>query len=148
LDQALADLSASTQPLTHPITPLRARRDTARYVVALLETCAYHARYLAATAELLPTHPSIAADPRLREAGRRIVHNIGVIGAHVADEDGDGASEIETGPSIASLLRPGTPGTPRYGRVTDRVLRHLQRLDEAVVGLARPLDVPIAAPAG
>jgi hypothetical protein len=145
LDQALADLSASTQPLTHPITPLRARRDTARYVVALLETCAYHARYLAATAELLPTHPSIAADPRLREAGRRIVHNIGVIGAYVGD--GDSVGEIETGPSIASLLRPGTPGTPRYGRVTDRVLRHLQRLDEAVVGLARPLGVPIAAPA-
>ncbi|MEV0742961.1 FUSC family protein [Streptomyces sp. NPDC050549] len=145
LDQALADLSASTQPLTHPITPLRARRDTARYVVALLETCAYHARYLAATAELLPTHPSIAADPRLREAGRRIVHNIGVIGAHVAD--GDAVGLIETGPSIASLLRPGTPGTPRYGRVTDRVLRHLQRLDEAVVGLARPLGVPIPAPA-
>jgi hypothetical protein len=144
LDQALADLSASTQPLTHPITPLRARRDTARYVVALLETCAYHARYLAATAELLPTHPSIAADPRLREAGRRIVHNIGVIGSYVGD--GDGVGLIETGPSIASLLRPGTPGTPRYGRVTDRVLRHLQRLDEAVVGLARPLDVPIAAP--
>ncbi|MFF6990841.1 FUSC family protein [Streptomyces sp. NPDC010273] len=147
LDQALADLSASTQPLTHPITPLRARRDTARYVVALLETCAYHARYLAATAELLPTHPSIAADPRLREAGRRIVHNIGVIGAHVSDGDEAAVGEIETGPSIASLLRPGTPGTPRYGRVTDRVLRHLQRLDEAVVGLARPLGVPIAAPA-
>ena len=53
------------QPLTHPITPLRSRRDTARYVVALLETCAYHGRALAATAELLPTHPSIAADPRL-----------------------------------------------------------------------------------
>jgi hypothetical protein len=146
LDQSLADLSASTQPLTHPITPLRARRDTARFVVALLETCAYHARYLAATAELLPTHPSIAADPRLREAGRRIVHNIGVIGAHVAD--GDAVGLIETGPSIASLLRPGTPGTPRYGRVTDRVLRHLQRLDEAVVGLARPLGVPIPAPRG
>ncbi|SEE95865.1 Fusaric acid resistance protein family protein [Streptomyces sp. 3213] len=144
LDQALADLSASTQPLTHPITPLRARRDTARFVVALLETCAYHARYLAATAELLPTHPSIAADPRLREAGHRIVHNIGVIGAHVAD--GEAVGLIETGPSIASLLRPGTPGTPRYGRVTDRVLRHLQRLDEAVVGLARPLGVPIPAP--
>ncbi|EPJ42190.1 hypothetical protein STAFG_0749 [Streptomyces afghaniensis 772] len=63
LDQALADLRAATQPLTHPVTPLRARRHTARYVVALLETCAYHARTLAATAELLPTHPSIAADP-------------------------------------------------------------------------------------
>ncbi|MFI9169479.1 FUSC family protein [Streptomyces lincolnensis] len=144
LDQALADLRAATQPLTHPITPLRARRDTARYVVALLETCAYHARSLAATAELLPTHPSIAADPRLRRAGRRIAHNIGAIAAYVADDQA--AVEIETGRSIASLLEPDLPGVPRYGRVTDRVLRHLQRLDETVAGLARPLGVPVAAP--
>jgi uncharacterized membrane protein YccC len=144
LDQALADLRAATQPLTHPITPLRARRDTARYVVALLETCAYHARALAATAELLPTHPSIAADPRLRRAGRRIAHNIGAIAAHVADEQA--AVEIETGSSIASLLEPDVTGAPRYGRITDRVLRHLQRLDETVAGLARPLDVPVATP--
>jgi uncharacterized membrane protein YccC len=137
LDQALADLRAATQPLTHPITPLRARRETVRYVVALLETCAYHARSLAATAELLPTHPSIAADPRLRGAGGRIVHNIEAIAAHVADPRS--TAEIETGPSIASMLEPGTLRTPRYGRVTDRVLRHLQRLDEAVSGLARPL---------
>ncbi|GAA3132592.1 FUSC family protein [Streptomyces rameus] len=137
LDQALADLRAATQPLTHPITPLRARRETVRYVVALLETCAYHARSLAATAELLPTHPAIAADPRLRGAGRRIVHNIEAIAAHVADPRS--TVQIETGPSIASMLEPGTLRTPRYGRVTDRVLRHLQRLDEAVSGLARPL---------
>lgn len=141
LDEALADLSAATQPLTHPITPMRTRRDTARYVVALLETCAYHARALAATAELLPTHPSIAADPRLRRAGRRIAHNIEAIAGHVADEHS--TAEVETGPSIASLLEPDIPGTPRFGRVTDRVLRHLQRLDEGVVGLARPLDVPV-----
>jgi uncharacterized membrane protein YccC len=144
LDQALADLRAATQPLTYPITPLRARRDTARYVVALLETCAYHARSLAATAELLPTHPSIAADPRLRRAGRRIAHNIGAISAHIADERAD--VKIETGSSIASLLEPDVPGTPRYGRITDRVLRHLQRLDESVAGLARPLGVPAATP--
>ncbi|MFF4899584.1 FUSC family protein [Streptomyces sp. NPDC001068] len=141
LDQALADLRAAVQPLTHPITPLRSRRDTARYVVALLETCAYHARSLAATAELLPTHPAIAADPRLRGAGRRIVHNIEAIAAQVDGERP--AGEIETGPSIAAMLEPGTLRAPRYGRVTDRVLRHLQRLDEAVTGLARPLDVPV-----
>ncbi|WP_225833759.1 FUSC family protein [Streptomyces sp. NK08204] len=139
LDQALADLRAATQPLTHPITPLRARRDTARYVVALLETCAYHGRSLAATAELLPTHPAIAADPRLRGAGARIVRNIEAIAAHVADPRSP--ASVETGPSIASMLEPGTLGTPRYGRVTDRVLRHLQRLDEAVSGLARPLGL-------
>ncbi|MEU1164814.1 FUSC family protein, partial [Streptomyces sp. NPDC005921] len=146
LDQALADLRAAVQPLTHPITPLRSRRDTARYVVALLETCAYHARSLAATAELLPTHPAIAADPRLRGAGRRIVHNIEAISAQVAGRRP--VPEIETGPSIAAMLQPGTLGAPRYGRVTDRVLRHLQRLDEAVTGLARPLKVPVRARAG
>ncbi|WP_181449593.1 FUSC family protein [Streptomyces cyaneus] len=146
LDQALADLRAATQPLTHPVTPLRARRDTARYVVALLETCAYHARALAATAELLPTHPSIAADPRLRRAAARIAHNIETIAAHVTDEHA--TARIETGPSIASLLGPAAPGAPRYGRVTDRVLRHLQRLDEGVAGLARPLGVPVKASDG
>jgi uncharacterized membrane protein YccC len=143
LDQALADLRSATQPLTHPITPMRARRDTARYVVALLETCAYHGRSLAATAELLPTHPAIAADPRLRGACGRIVHNIQVIAAHVADPRSQ--ARIETGSSIASMLEPGTLRAPRYGRVTDRVLRHLQRLDEAVSGLARPLGVATAA---
>ncbi|MES9525868.1 FUSC family protein [Streptomyces capoamus] len=139
LDQALADLRAATQPLTHPITPLRTRRNTARYVVALLETCAYHGRSLAATAELLPTHPAIAADPRLRGACGRIVHNIETIAAHVTDPRS--TARIRTGSSIASMLEPGTARTPRYGRVTDRVLRHLQRLDEAVSGLARPLGV-------
>ena len=146
LDQALAELRASTQPLTHPITPLRTRRDTARYVVALLDTCAYHARSLAATAELLPSTPSIAADPRLSEAGRRILGNIAAVTAHVSGRRTP--TVVETGPSIASLLRPGSYHTPRYGRVTDRVLRHLQRLDEAVTGLARPLGVRVRAREG
>ncbi|MFL4902274.1 FUSC family protein [Streptomyces sp. MMS24-I2-30] len=142
LDQSLADLGASTQPLTHPITPLRTRRDTARYVVALLESCGYHARSLAATAELLPSKPSMAADPRLRGAGSRIVHNIEAIAASVAGRHAEAG--VETGPSIASLLQSGTSADARYGQVTDRVLRHLQRLDETVVGLARPLGVPVA----
>ncbi|MEV5440837.1 FUSC family protein [Streptomyces sp. NPDC052682] len=144
LDQALAELRAATQPLTHPVTPLRARRSTAQYVVALLETCAYHARSLAATAELLPTHPSIAADPRLRGAAGRTVRNIRTIAARVADEGAGG--QVESGPSIASLLESATSGTSRYGRITDRVLRHLERLDEAVLGLARPLKVPAPRP--
>ncbi|MFF9756628.1 FUSC family protein [Streptomyces sp. NPDC014344] len=142
LDQALGDLRSATKPLTHPVTPLRARRTTARYVVALLETCAYHARSLAATAELLPTHPSIAADPRLRGAAGRTVRNIGTIAARVADEEV--TAPVETGPSIASLL--ADDDAARYGRITGRVLRHLERLDEAVVGLARPLDVPVVTP--
>ncbi|MFH8763380.1 FUSC family protein [Streptomyces althioticus] len=142
LDQALGDLRSATKPLTHPVTPLRTRRTTARYVVALLETCAYHARSLAATAELLPTHPSIAADPRLRGAAGRTVRNIRTIATRVADDEV--TDPVETGPSIASLL--ADDDAARYGRITGRVLRHLERLDEAVVGLARPLDVPVKAP--
>ncbi|MEU9579431.1 FUSC family protein [Streptomyces chilikensis] len=141
LDEALGDLRSSTQPLTHPITPLRSRRNTARYVVAQLETCAYHARSLAATAELLPSQTAIAADPRLAGAGERIVRNIETVAAHV--EERKDAGELETGASIASLLEPGSYASPRYGRVTDRVLRHLGRLDDAVTGLARPLEVPL-----
>ncbi|QIY67886.1 FUSC family protein [Streptomyces sp. RPA4-2] len=142
LDKALDDLRSSVQPLTHPITPLRSRRQTARYLVALLETCAYHARSLAATAELLPHSKTIAADPRLKRAGRRIAHNIEVLVARVEDDDTEGVAE--TGASLAALLEPEGPDGPRHDRVTTRVLRHLQRLDEGVVGLARPLGVPVS----
>ncbi|MEU7576536.1 FUSC family protein [Streptomyces sp. NPDC041068] len=142
LDTALDDLRSSTKPLTHPIAPLRARRQTARYVVALLETCAYHARSLAATAELVPSSKSVAADARLALAGRRITHNIDLIAAQVRDEEPDGT--IESGASIASMLDSGRHEVLRTGSVAFRVLRHLQRLDEGIVGLARPLGVPLA----
>ncbi|MFF2809060.1 FUSC family protein [Streptomyces sp. NPDC058000] len=141
LDTALNDLRGSTQPLMHPITPLRVRRQTARYLVALLETCAYHARSLAATAEVLPSSRSVAADPRLERVGRRIARNIDLIAARVKEEPADG--EVEAGASIASLLdADGSPVPPSH-TVTFRVLRHLQRLDEGVVGIARALDVPV-----
>ncbi|MET9533694.1 MULTISPECIES: FUSC family protein [unclassified Streptomyces] len=143
LDTALDDLRRSTQPLTHPITPLRVRRQTARYLVAVLETCAYHARSLAATAELVPYSKTIAADPRLERSGARIAHNIDVIAARVADEDSEG--EVESGASIAAMLESSSSEVLRTGTVTYRVLRHLQRLDEGVVGVARTLDVPVAA---
>ncbi|MFJ8752606.1 FUSC family protein [Streptomyces sp. NPDC102441] len=142
LDTALDELRDSTNPLTYPITPLRGRRRTVRYLVALLETCAYHARSLAATAELVPHSKTVAADPRLHRAGQRIAHNIGVLAAYVEDEAARG--EVESGASIASTLRDDGSGTQPSGTVTFRVLRHLQRLDEGVVGLARPLDVPLA----
>ncbi|MFB4419490.1 FUSC family protein [Streptomyces sp. QL37] len=142
LDTALDELRDSTNPLTYPITPLRGRRQTVRYLVALLETCAYHARSLAATAELVPHSRTVAADPRLHRAGQRIAHNIEVLAAHVEDEGAQG--EVESGASIASTLRDDGSGTQPSGTVTFRVLRHLQRLDEGVVGLARPLDVPVA----
>lgn len=141
LDTALDDLRASTQPLTHPITPLRERRQTARYLVALLETSAYHARSLAATAELVPYSKRVGADPRLGRAARRIAHNIDVLVAHVNDESTAGG--VESGASIAAMLETDGLGVPAANTVTFRVLRHLQRLDEGITGLARPLGVPV-----
>ncbi|MFJ6606180.1 FUSC family protein [Streptomyces lydicus] len=146
LDTALDDLRASTGPLTHPITPLRVRRQTAQYLVALLETCAYHARSLAATAELVPYSRTVAADPRLAHAGLRIARNIDLIVARVRDESAEG--EVEAGASIAAMLEASDSPALRSGTVTFRVLRHLQRLDDGVVGLARPLDVPVAGRSG
>ncbi|MEU1487149.1 FUSC family protein [Streptomyces sp. NPDC005752] len=146
LDTALDELRDSTGPLTYPITPLRGRRQTVRYLVALLETCAYHARALAATAELVPHSKTVAADPRLHRAGQRIAHNIEVLAAHVGDEGAGG--KVRAGASIASTLRGDGSGAPPSGTVTFRVLRHLQRLDEGVVGLARPLDVPVVESTG
>ncbi|WP_338703917.1 FUSC family protein [Streptomyces sp. Q6] len=141
LDTALDELRASTQPLTHPITPLRERRQTARYLVALLETSAYHARSLAATAELVPYSKRVGADPRLARAAQRIDHNIEVLVAHVNDETTTAA--VESGASIAAMLETDGLGVPAANTVTFRVLRHLQRLDEGVTGLARPLGVPV-----
>lgn len=142
LDTALDELRSSTSPLTHPITPLRVRRRTARYLVGMLETCAYHTRSLAATAELVPSSQRIAADPRLARAGRRIDDNLAVLIGHLSGEDVPGG--VEAGASVAAMLEGTQPGVPRPGTVTFRVLRHLQRLDEGVVGLARPLGVPVS----
>ncbi|MYS22288.1 FUSC family protein [Streptomyces sp. SID4948] len=141
LDTALDDLRRSTSPLTYPITPLRVRRRTVRYLVALLETCAYHARALAATAELVPYSTGVAADPRLEAVGQRIGHNIDVLLARI---EGDTSTEpIRTGPSIASMLEGSGSAAVRSGSVTFRVLRHLQRLDEGIAGLARPIGAPV-----
>ncbi|WP_055590524.1 FUSC family protein [Peterkaempfera griseoplana] len=139
LDTALDGLRRAVGPLTHPVSPLRARRRTARYVVGLLETCAYHVRSLAAVAEQLPQGQlteslRIGTDPRLTGASQRIRGNLRTLLRRV-----EGCRErpaLETGPNIAALL-----GDRAEGSVALRVLRHLQRLDEAVLGLGRPLGL-------
>lgn len=65
-----------------------------------------------------------------------------MIAAYVQDE-GAGRT-VTSGASIASMLKTDGSRTLPSGTVTSRVLRHLQRLDEGVAGLARPLDIPVA----
>lgn len=141
LDTTLAQFNSSAQPLTHPITPLRERRETARYVVALLETCAYHARYLA-TAEFTPG--AGPPDPRLAGVAGRIARNIDALVAHLSHARD--RSPIESGPGIAALLETDSLGIPAPHTAAFQVLRHLQRIDEDIVALARPLGVPVGTP--
>ncbi|MBU3065844.1 FUSC family protein [Nocardia sp. NEAU-G5] len=144
LDTKLAQLNSSARPLTHPITPLRERRETARYVVALLETSAYHARYLATTAELTAECGHPGADPRLAGVAGRIARNIDVLVAQLSRAHD--RPPIEAGPGIAALLETDSLGVPAPRTVTFRALRHLQRIDEDVIALARPLGVDVPAP--
>ena|GEM_PF-572848 len=140
LDAELAQLRSSTRPLTHPITPLRERRETARYVVALLETAAYHARYLATTAELVPEGGHAGADPRLAGVAARIAGNIDALMAQLSRPDA--RSRVESGPGVAAQFETDNLGIPAPDTETFRVLRHLYRIDEDLIALARPLGVP------
>ncbi|MGA5699062.1 FUSC family protein [Peterkaempfera bronchialis] len=137
LDTALDGLRRAVKPLTHPISPLRARRRNARHVMGLLETCAYHARSLAATAEQIPDSQPMAGDPRLAEAAGRIDRNLRTLIRWIAKPER--GTTLETGPDVAALL-----GEPLQGTVALRVLRHLQRMDEGILGLARPLGLGTA----
>jgi uncharacterized membrane protein YccC len=157
LDTALDAYRTSVAPLTHPAAPQRARRRRARYTLGLLETCAYHTRSLAATAQLMPGALRIGADPRLAEAGRRLDRNLAVLSDFVETDGRPREPEpLEAGPNIAALLRPAAHGHPATSpgedgattaetrlesTIAQRVLRHLQRIDEGVLGLARPLGL-------
>ncbi|QRP45138.1 FUSC family protein [Amycolatopsis sp. FDAARGOS 1241] len=131
LDSALDTLRLSVQPLLVPVTPLRSRRRTARAVLGLLETAAFHVRSLAATADLVP------AEARLAAEATRIDHNLDALAAHL---DGSKAAVTRS----AGVLVQVSPGAPAAdANATRRALRHLQRVDESVLGLARVLDVPV-----
>ena len=108
--------------------------------MALLDSCAYHARSLAAIAEMLPDHPRIAPEPRLTAVWQRLDHNISTLTDFVRSR-GREVGDLSTEPSIPALLQdPKT--TAASSSVTARVMRHLQRLDEAILGLAQPLGMP------
>ena len=144
LDTALDDLRRSTRPLTHPDHPAAgpaAHRQLSRGAAGDLRLPRPVAGGDRRTGAV--QHDASAADPRLARAGRRIAQNIDVIIARVLDENADAEVVVRVRASPRCWRAAGSEAL-RSGTVTFRVLRHLQRLDEGVVGLARPLDVPVA----
>ncbi|WIX83018.1 FUSC family protein [Amycolatopsis carbonis] len=133
LDTALDALRLSVQPLITPVAPMRSRRRTTRSVLGLLETAAFHVRSLAATAEPVPS----GVDSRLAAEATRIDHNLEALASRVSGSDG----VLARGAGVPALA--GGPGRPADTHTTRRALRHLRRLDENVLALARELGVPV-----
>ncbi|WP_269855920.1 FUSC family protein [Streptomyces sp. RPT161] len=151
LDNALDELRTATQPLRHPITPLRNRRRITRYVLGLLETAAYHARSLAAMAQLATGRRTMRSDVRLREAAQRVDRNLDAL-ITCLESGGNCREPLDTGAkplfgrwrrtsSAVREPRPEARQTEEPDTTAAQALRHLRRVDEEVVGLARPLGM-------
>ncbi|MGW4126298.1 FUSC family protein [Nocardia sp. NPDC004711] len=139
LDTALDAFRISMQPLIHPASPLRTRRSRARYILGVLETCAYHARSLAATAEAASSAPSLLVDSRLTEIEHRLDDNLAVLAAFVQSNTRKRTilrNSLLTAETcfVAKRSEPGAV-------VITQIFRHLQRLDENILSLARLLGV-------
>ncbi|MFD8077842.1 FUSC family protein [Streptomyces sp. NPDC059718] len=143
LDSALDGLRLSVQPLITPISPLRSRRRTALCALGLLETAAFHARSLAATVEVMPAGVRVSPDPCLVDEAGRIDRNLATLIGQVAAR-GEEDTSIERGSGIPTPLGEGFAGARAEDvHAARRVVRHLQRVDESIQGLARTLEVPV-----
>ncbi|MCX5264185.1 FUSC family protein [Streptomyces sp. NBC_00199] len=118
LEQILARVRMSLAPLVHPLSPLRARKDRARNVLALLDDCAREVRGLAAVA----ADPQASHDARLVAACRRV----------------EAAVEALTVPAAAGS-RPTANGVAPSAAPAEPVLAHLHALERALLELAIPL---------
>lgn len=118
LEQLLGKVRFSLAPLVHPFSPLRARKERARQVLALLDACAREVRGLASIA----ADPEASHDDRLAAACWRV----------------EAAVEALTAPEAASGPATDAAALPHPATV-EPVLAHLHGLEKALVELAVPL---------
>ncbi|CAM5489160.1 FUSC family protein OS=Streptomyces alboniger OX=132473 GN=CP975_04490 PE=4 SV=1 [Streptomyces alboniger] len=125
LEQLLARVRLSLAPLVHPLSPLRARKERARQVIALLDACADEVRGLASIA----ADPEASHDDRLAAACWRV----------------EAAVEALTGPAGKARGAAGPAEVP-HGAVVEPALAHLHGLEKALAELADPLHSPPRTP--
>lgn len=137
LEQLLGKVRLSLAPLHHPLSPLRARRQRARRVLALLDDCAREVRGLASVA----ADPEASHDTRLAAACRRVEVAVEALTA--------------PGPRAAApvRVREVVPRAAEQGVGVDRApvhphgpLAHLHGLELALAELAVPLRRSAGAP--
>ncbi|MFC4908363.1 FUSC family protein [Actinomadura gamaensis] len=142
LDRALEELRGSLRPLVHPLNPRRAHRARARHLLALLESCAYHARSLAAVAPAearpaRPGGPGCDADAAAERVRGNLDEAIRLLRAGAWPAAGGRPRTLERLAADPRWARDRTCGGTR-------ALFHLRRLDEATAELARALGGPAA----
>ncbi|MFC5721551.1 FUSC family protein [Streptomyces gamaensis] len=117
LEVLLGRVRVSLAPLLHPLSPLRARKDRARQVLALLDVCAEQARGLAAVA----ADPEASHDARLTTACRRVEAALHAL--------------LPTAGSVAVAA----DRVPEQHPGAEPALAHLRDLEGALSSLAAPL---------
>ncbi|MEU1151239.1 FUSC family protein [Streptomyces sp. NPDC005863] len=127
LEQLLGKVRLSLAPLVHPGSPLRARKERARQVLALLDACAREVRGLASIA----ADPEASHDDRLAAACWRVEAAVEALTA----------PEAARRPAADALTAPQTA-------VAHPALAHLHGLEKALAELAHPLSVSTRTPQG
>jgi uncharacterized membrane protein YccC len=142
IDKKLADLRKAAEPMTHVISPYRNQRSELRHVLAILGSCAYYARDVAANAE-----PALLSqDDRLPRTSGRVVDNLNRLIAAVGGSEGSSGSSgrVVAGDGLSTHVRPRhlAEGVPEVeDAVSRRIMGGFDHLDELVVALARPLGL-------
>ncbi|MDJ1137246.1 FUSC family protein [Streptomyces iconiensis] len=125
LQQLLGKVRSSLAPLVHPLSPLRARKERARQVLALLDDCAREVRGLAS----ISADPEASHDNRLAAACCRVETAVEAL----TTKEGTRARTAHHAP-----LPQGATAEP--------ALAHLHGLEKALAELAEPLRSPTRTP--
>ncbi|MFJ2767177.1 FUSC family protein [Streptomyces sp. NPDC087300] len=127
LEHLLGKVRLSLAPLVHPLSPLRGRKERARQVLALLDSCAREVRGLASIA----ADPEASHDDRLAAACWRV----------------EAAVEALTTSKAAEGREAGVLAAPQHSAL-EPALAHLHGLEKALADLAEPLRSHTRAPLG
>ncbi|WP_221354228.1 FUSC family protein [Streptomyces beigongshangae] len=130
LEVLLGRVRFSLAPLVHPLNPVRARKERARQVLALLDECAREARGLAAVA----ADPDASHDVRLTAACGRVEAAVEVLVGAVPERAVTAAADVPG-------HHAGTGQVPHSA--AEQALAHLHGLERALAALATPLRGPL-----
>ncbi len=138
LGENMRTLRTSAKPLTHGLAGI-AGRSGVRHGLRVLQACDHYARGLARLCEIPLTNPA-ALRPGLCDATAQLRNNVDALAAAVAD--GDRTDEVASAQQPLDCAEDAVADYPPAERERVlAVLRHLRRIDQAVVGLTADLGL-------